>query len=135
MGKKGKKLKESEIRAIGDFLEGYSGLNYAFIFGSAIRGMHANSDVDIMLKGNLKLRDDIFFELSVAFPYKFDLVFFDFRKVSLMMAAFSKGKLLFARDKDEVKEDYFRIFRAYDDAYGLRLKRIERIKRKYCYGK
>jgi predicted nucleotidyltransferase len=109
---------------------------YAFIFGSALTQLRADSDIDILVGGDLDFgtRMELTAKLALALKRNVDLVPARDARPAVVLKALSKGVPVFVRDKGAFKQDYFKAFRAYDDATNLRQLKLSRIKRQYGRG-
>ena len=109
---------------------------YAYLFGSALTHLRGDSDIDILVGGDLDFdtRMDLTAKLSLALKRNVDLVPARSARSEVVLKAMSKGVPVFVRDKGAFKQDYFKAFRAYDDATNLRQLKLSRIKRQYARG-
>ena len=109
---------------------------YAFLFGSALTQLRADSDIDILVGGDLDFdtRMELTAKLALALKRNVDLVPARDARPGVVLKALSKGVPVFVRDKGAFKQDYFKAFRAYDDATNLRQLKLSRIKRQYARG-
>ncbi|MBU1043278.1 MAG: nucleotidyltransferase domain-containing protein [Candidatus Omnitrophica bacterium] len=123
-------------KAIKDLLCGYKNIDYVFLFGSVLGNPLANSDVDILIGGNLdhSARTNLAMELELVLKRKIDVVLQNEASCEIILKAFSKGKAVLINDKEKLKKDYFRNFYLYDDTASLRQLRMLRIKRRHSYG-
>jgi hypothetical protein len=64
-----------------------------------------------------------------------DLVLDKEARAEIVIEAMSTGTLIFARDSEALKQDYFRNWRRFDDSVGLRGTGQARIKREYAHGR
>ncbi|MFH1772469.1 MAG: hypothetical protein ABH872_06600 [Candidatus Omnitrophota bacterium] len=111
-------------------------VNYAFLFGSSLNNFPYSRDIDILIGGVLPFIDrvNLASDLEVICKKNVDLVLADEAPVELVMKAFSSGYPILIRDKEKLKEDYFRYFYAYDDKIDLKQIEIARLKRRYNSG-
>jgi predicted nucleotidyltransferase len=109
---------------------------YAYLFGSALTHLRDDSDIDILVGGDLDFdtRMDLTAKLSLALKRNVDLVPARSARSEVVLKAMSKGVPVFVRDKGAFKQDYFNAFRAYDDAINLRRSKAEHFKRLYSNG-
>lgn len=109
---------------------------YAYLFGSALTHLRDDSDIDILVGGDLDFdtRMDLTAKLSLALKRNVDLVPARSARSEVVLKAMSKGVPVFVRDKGVFKQDYFNAFRAYDDAINLRRSKAEHFKRLYSNG-
>ena len=114
----------------------YKRIDYAFLFGSALKRMRVESDIDILLNGKITpaQRIDLSLELEAIVKRKVDIISAQEVSCELALEAFSCGVLLFIRNKENLKKDYFKKFYLYDDTTNLRKIRVQRIKNKYARG-
>lgn len=129
---------EEYIEKIKKILIKYKNIDYALLFGSAVKNrMSTESDIDILLKADLTPleRIDISMELELALKKKVDLVLVKDASHELILNAFSKGMPILIADMEGLKKDYFRNFYLYEDSENMRKLRILRIKREYAYGR
>lgn len=120
------------LNKIKQTLEQYNGIDYAFIFGSAVKGkLLPSSDIDILIGGDLNFstRVDIALKLETLLRRRTDIVLAKEAAPELVLTAFSQGKCVLKNSRERVKEDYFRNFYLYEDSAGLRRMRTARIKR------
>jgi predicted nucleotidyltransferase len=124
------------IRVSQEILSGVKAVKYAFIFGSALTQLRADSDIDILVGGDLDFdtRMELTAKLALALKRNVDLVPARDARPAVVLKALSKGVPVFVRDKGAFKQDYFKAFRAYDDATNLRQLKLSRIKRQYARG-
>jgi len=111
-------------------------IGYAFLFGSALTHLRADSDVDILVGGDLTFdqKMDLTAKLVLMLRRKVDLVQASETRCELVLKALSKGMPILIRDPEALKRDYFKKFRLYDDTTNLRRLKLERIKRQYAHG-
>lgn len=109
---------------------------YAYLFGSVLTHLRDDSDIDILVGGDLDFdtRMDLTAKLSLALKRNVDLVPARSARSEVVLKAMSKGVPVFVRDKGAFKQDYFNAFRAYDDAINLRRSKAEHFKRLYSNG-
>jgi predicted nucleotidyltransferase len=112
-------------------------IDYAFLFGSALRRLLPESDIDILIGGTIDFDGKMLLtvKLSTLLKRHVDLVVTREARCELVIEAMSKGRLIFVKDRDSLKRDYLRNWRRLDDNTGLRRMRIERIKQQYVYGR
>ena len=111
-------------------------ISYAIIFGSSITNLLPESDVDILIGGQLNFseRTDLAIELEQILKRKIDIVLTKDASPELALKAFSSGSLFLRNNKEDLKKDYFKNFYLYEDNRNLRKLRISRIKRRYNHG-
>jgi predicted nucleotidyltransferase len=111
-------------------------VSYVFLFGSAVTRPRSDSDIDVLVGGDLDFgtRMDLTGRLEQALKRHVDLVPARDARPEVVLRAMSKGVRIFVRDNEALKRDYFRVYRAYDDATNLRRIRAEYFKRLYANG-
>ena len=111
-------------------------INYAIIFGSAITNLLPESDIDILIGGQLSFaeRTNLAIELEQILKRKVDIVLTKDVSPELALKAFSSGSLFLQNNREDLKKDYFKNFYLYEDNRNLRKLRILRIKRRYNNG-
>ena len=121
---------------IKEALSKFEGIGYVFLFGSSLDKMRPESDVDILLGGDLTHADrtDLAMELELIFKRKVDVVLAREAPCELVLEALSKGTQLLAKDKAGLRNDYFKNFYLYDDARNLRELRRLRVKKRHAHG-
>lgn len=114
----------------------YKMVNYVFVFGSSLKNLLSESDIDILVGGELSFieKTDISVALESIFKRKIDLVLVKEACPEIIMKALSKGTPVMINSRSRLKEDYFNNFRLYEDRENLRKLRISRIKRRYSRG-
>ncbi len=107
---------------------------YAYLFGSALSGLRADSDVDVLVGGDLDFdtRTDLTARLERALTRQVDLVPARDARPEVVLRAMSRGERIFVRDNEALKGDYFRAYRAYEDATNLRSIKAAYFKRHYA---
>ncbi len=125
-----KKIKN--IDKVKEILKNNHNVKYAFLFGSIIKRPLPESDVDILMGGVLDFseRTDLALEIELILKRKVDIVLVNQAAPELVLKAFSLGVALFAREKKELKEDYFRNLRLCEDRKNLQRLKIARLKRR-----
>jgi predicted nucleotidyltransferase len=121
-----------EIRSI---LSQVEGIDYAYLFGSALRRLLPDSDVDILVGGELDAdqKNRLAMELSLSLKRNVDIVLAKEASYELILKALSQGRPILVHNRKSLREDYFRNYFLYDANTSLRNVRLERIKR--IYGK
>lgn len=123
-----------------DIIEGVlspvDSVTYAFLFGSALTKLRKDSDVDILVGGDLDFdtRMDLTARLALALKRTVDLVPAQQTRPEVVLKALSKGLRLFVRDSEALKHDYLKAFRAYDDTISLRRIKAAHLKRRFADG-
>ncbi len=128
--------KVKNIDKIKKILKNNHNVKYAFLFGSIIKRPLPESDVDILIGGELDFseRTDLALEIELILKRKVDIVLVNQAAPELVLKAFSLGIALCAREKEEMKEDYFRNLRLHEDGKNLQKLKISRIKRRHEHG-
>lgn len=128
---------EDYIGKIREVLSKSKNIEYAFVFGSALRRLLPESDVDILIGGKLNSfeRINLAFELELILKRKVDVVPAQEARCELILKALSTGLPVLINNKQCLKRDYFRNFYLYEDGFTLRKLRISKIKRRYGYGR
>ena len=113
-----------------------NGVNYAILFGSAVKHLLAHSDIDLLIGGDLDPREktDLSMTLALELHRPIDIVLTKEARCDVVLRAFSSGIPLVFRDKRKVKEDYFNHYRLCDQKHPLKRVRLERLKRVYGNG-
>jgi predicted nucleotidyltransferase len=117
-------------------LEPIQPVNYAFLFGSALNRLLPQSDIDILIGGEIDfdLRMLLTAKLYRELSRKVDLVLVREARCELVLKAMSQGLQVFVRNRDILKHDYFANRRCFDDSTNLRKIRFSRIRRQYANG-
>lgn len=121
---------------IKDVLSKAERVKYAFLFGSALKRLSAESDVDILLGGDVDFdtRMELTAELAIVLKRNVDLVAAKDACPGVVLKALSKGAPVLVSDAEVLKRDYLKNFRSFDDATNLRQLKLSRIKRQYASG-
>lgn len=129
--------REEILDRIEQILGPVESIDYAFLFGSALTHLRDDSDVDILFGGHLDFdaRMGLTARLAAALKRGVDLVPSRTARSEVVLKAMSEGMLIFVKNSDILKQDYFTHWSRFDDSTGLRRIRIERIKRQYAYGR
>ena len=117
-----------EIRAV---LSQAEGIDYAYLFGSALKRLLPESDIDILMGGDLDFeqRTSLAMELSIRLKRNVDLVPAKEASYELTLNALSQGHPIFVSKKESLRQDYFKSYFLYDANTSLRNIRLERVKR------
>ncbi len=112
-------------------------IDYAFLFGSALKKLLPQSDIDILIGGEMDFDQKMLLtaELSRALSRKVDLVLVKETRCELVLKAMSHGLQVFTRNRETLKQDYIINWRRFDDSTSLRRIRFNRIEREYAYGR
>ena len=121
----------AEIRAV---LSQAESLDYAYLFGSALHRLLPESDIDILVGGDLDFegRTSLALELSLRLKRNVDLVPAKEASHELILTALSQGLPIFVREKGSLRRDYFQNYFLYDANTSLRNIRLQRIKKVYA---
>ncbi len=108
-------------------------IGYAYLFGSALRRMLPESDIDILVGGNLDFeqRTALAMELSLRLKRNVDLVLVKEASHELTLTTLSRGLPVFVREKGSLQRDYFQSYFLYDSNTSIRNIRLQRVKRVY----
>ena len=115
------------------FLARQKSIDYAVLFGSALKKMHAESDVDILLQGKLSpaRRIQLSLQLEKIVGRKVDLVLVNETSCELVLEALKHGKVILINNHQALKDDYLRNFYLYDDTVNLRRLRQARMRKRF----
>ena len=129
-------LSEAEIGKIRSAVSGKRGVAYAILFGSALKGLLAQSDIDLLVGGELNAVDkaDLLMDLAIEFGRPIDILSPKEVTCDVVLRAFSSGIRIFVRDAERLKEDYMKNYRLCDQGDPLKRIRLERLKRVYGNG-
>ena len=121
----------AEIRGI---LSRVEGVDYAYLFGSALKRLLPDSDVDILLGGDFDFEQKtrLAMELSLHLKRNVDLVLAKEACYELVLNALSRGRPIFVHKKESLRQDYFNSYFLFDANTPLRNIRLERVKRIYA---
>ncbi len=119
-----------EIKAV---LAPVEGIGYAYLFGSALNRLLPDSDIDILLGGDLDFDEKtrLAMELSLQLKRNVDIVLAQEAPCELILKALSQGRPILVHNQKSLREDYFRNYFLYDANTSLRNIRQERIRRAY----
>jgi len=129
-------LTKTEIEKIESVIVSREEVVYAILFGSALKRLLSHSDIDLLIGGDLDVRQktDLSATLSFELRRPIDIVLTKEARCDLVLRAFSSGIPLVVRDKRKVKEDYFNCYRLCDQERLMKRVRLERLKRVYGNG-
>jgi predicted nucleotidyltransferase len=129
-------LTKTEIEKIISVVSNNSGVDYAILFGSALKHLLGHSDIDLLIGGDLDLiqKTDLSMALVLELHRPIDIVLTKEARSEVVLRALSSGIPLIVRDKKKVKEDYFNHYRLCDQEHSLKRIRFERLKRVYSNG-
>jgi predicted nucleotidyltransferase len=124
------------IEKIAHILRPVKSIGYVFLFGSALRKLLPQSDVDILIGGELDINQRLLMtaELSRGLSRNVDLVLVREAHCELVLKAMSQGVPVFVQNREMLKQDYITNWRSFDDNTGLRGIRFARIQRQYANG-
>jgi predicted nucleotidyltransferase len=124
------------IDKIDSVLRPVMSIDYVFLFGSTLRKLLPQSDIDILIGGEMDFNQKMLLtaDLSKELSRKVDLVLVKEARSELVLKAMSHGILVFTENKNILKRDYMNNLRLLDDTTGLRQMRFARIKREYANG-
>lgn len=125
------------VNKIDQVLRSVESIDYAFLFGSALRKLLPQSDIDILIGGEIDFDRRLLLtaELSRKLSRNTDLVLTKEARSELALKAMSQGTLIFVRNRETLKQDYNRHWRQFDDNTGLRMIKFARIQKQYAYGR
>ena len=111
-------------------------IEYVFLFGSSLKKLTPESDVDFLIGGDLSFseRADLTMKLALALKRNVDIVLSHEAPCELVMNALSRGMPMVVNQKEKLKEDYFKKYYLFEQNRGLRECRTERVKRRYKNG-
>jgi predicted nucleotidyltransferase len=120
----------AEIRGI---LSQVEKVDYAILFGSALKGLLPDSDIDILVGGDLDFdqKSRLTMDLSLWLKKNVDIVLSKEASYELILNALSKGRPILVHKKDSLRQDYFKSYFLYDMNTSLRNIRLARVKRIY----
>jgi predicted nucleotidyltransferase len=129
-------LSEAEIEIIRSGISSRRGVAYAILFGSALKRLLTHSDIDLMVGGELSPveKADLLMEITVQLRRQIDLISAEEALCDVVLRAFSSGIPILIRDRERLKQDYFKNYRLCDQGDLLRRIRLERLKRVYGNG-
>jgi len=129
-------IPESQIEKIRSVVSSRRGIAYVILFGSALKRLLANSDIDLMIEGELGLGEkaDLSMELTIEIGRHIDIISPNEALCDVVLRAFSSGIPILVSDKGRLKEDYFKNYRLCDHKNPLKRIRLERLKRVYGNG-
>jgi predicted nucleotidyltransferase len=121
----------AEIKGI---LSRVEGVDYAYLFGSALNQLLPDSDIDILLGGDFDFEQKtrLAMKLSLHLKRNVELVLAKEASYELILNALSRGRPIFVHKKASLRQDYFNSYFLFDTNTSLRNIRLERIKRIYA---
>lgn len=128
-------MHDHKITVLADFFSNRA-VDYVFVFGSYLSHPRPDSDVDILLNGNLSYAErlDMSLELEKLLQRPVDLVFVPEAGCEVFLEAVSKGKRLVVNNPEQLECDYFKNFRCYENTETLRRLKAKHFKEKYSNG-
>jgi predicted nucleotidyltransferase len=119
-----------EVRAV---LSKVEGIDYAYLFGSALRRLLPDSDVDILVGGELDFdrKHNLSMRVSLRLKRDVDIVLAKEAPHELVLQVLSRGKPIVVHDREALEQDYYRNYLLFDQNAGLRAIRLARVKKKY----
>ena len=124
------------VSKIQTFLSRQKSIDYAVVFGSVLRRMRIDSDVDVLIQGrvNHSQRVKLGLELEKLLHRPVDVVLVDEASCELVLEALKTGRIVVRRNYERLKKDYLKNFYLYDDTTNLRRLREERVRREFVRG-
>lgn len=111
-------------------------LDYVIIFGSAVKQLKADSDIDLLVAGPFSptQKTAAAMALEEQIGRKIDIIHIKEAGVDLALEAFAKGKLLVLNNMNRLKQDYFQKRREDEDNIPLRRIRAAKLRRELARG-
>jgi predicted nucleotidyltransferase len=127
--------KDSILLEIKEILSEIEGIDYAYLFGSALKRLLPDSDIDILLGGDFDFdrRTSLAMELALRLKRNVDLVLAKEASYELILNALSQGRPIVINNRDFLKRDYFKSYFLFDANTPLREIRRHRVKEKYLH--
>ena len=124
------------VSKIQSFLSRRKSIDYAVVFGSVLRRMRLDSDVDVLIQGRVNhlQRVKLGLELEKLLHCPVDVVLVDEASCELVLEALKTGRIIIRRNYARLKKDYLKNFYLYDDTTNLRRLREERVRRGFVRG-
>ena len=124
------------IEEIKKMLISFEKIDYAFLFGSAVKTLRPESDIDILVGGEINISQgiDLARRLELILKKNVDVVLSDLASPAVVLKAFSKGISLCINDKKKLKKDYFKNLYQYEDEQNLKNLKMIRLKRRFNNG-
>jgi predicted nucleotidyltransferase len=121
------------LEEISQVLTPVKSVEYAFLFGSALKRLLSHSDIDVLIGGAIDFDEKVALTavLSTRLGRNVDIVVTHEARSELVLKAMSQGVMVFERNRVTVTDDYLRNWRHFDNTTGLRRIRLERIQREY----
>lgn len=129
-------ISSHDIQSIHNYFKSKRRVNYVVLFGSALKALKADSDIDLLIGGTVSFNDRISYaaDLEKLIGRRVDIVPIDKTFCDLALQAFAHGKIVFVRRKEQLKEDYYKSRRLFDDNTPLRQIRTHRIRSIFVHG-
>ena len=124
------------VKDIKAYFQNQHGIDYVIIFGSAVKNLRPDSDVDLLVGGRLNFQQKTNAALSLEQQCgrKIDIVCIDEAGHALALEAFAKGISVLLNDSERLKRDYLRKFYEHEDNIPLHRIRAEKVKREFMRG-
>jgi len=121
------------IAEIREILCQVEGVDYAYLFGSALKRLLPDSDIDILLGGDIDFeqKTSLAMELSLQLKRNVDLVLAREAPYELILNGLSQGMPIMVNNRSSLKRDYFKSYFLFDANTALREIRIRRVREKY----
>lgn len=121
------------IAAIKQILSHVKGIDYAYLFGSALNRLLPDSDIDILVGGDLGFdqKTKLSMELSLRLKRNVEIILAKEAPYELTINVFAHGQSIFVNKRESLRQDYLKSYFLYDANTALRKIRLERIKRIY----
>jgi len=129
-------ISDAEVEKVRSVVSSRRGIAYAILFGSALKRLRAQSDIDLMVEGELSPveKADLLMELAIELRRQIDIISPKEALCDVVLRAFSSGIPILVRDGERLKEDYLKNYRLCDQKEPLKRIRLERLKRVYGNG-
>jgi len=129
-------LQQKHINDIHSYFKNRHKVSYVILFGSGLKHLRPDSDVDLLLGGSVPFPDRLTYmaDLERCLGRKVDIVPVQSTFYDLALQAFAYGRLIVTHNRNHLLRDYFRCRRAYDDNLPLQHIRAERLRRIFIHG-
>lgn len=130
-------LSNTQIQQIQNYFKSKTAISYVVLFGSALKGLKKDSDIDLLVGGKVTLQDRIRYaiDLEKKLGITIDIVPEKSTFHDIALQAFAYGKVILVHNKQKLLSDYTKARRLFDDNLPLRQIRANRIKRTLLHGK
>lgn len=127
--------KDSILVEIKEILSEIGGIDYAYLFGSVLKSLLPDSDIDILLGGDFDFdrKTALTMELALRLKRNVDLVLAREASYELVLNALSHGRPIVINNRDSLKRDYLKSYFLFDANTPLREIRRHRVKEKYLH--